>query len=618
MIYETLESTTTYARSAMKKLRSLNPKRLAVEFEESPGTPQPVIPTQTVTPAQQQQTCAPPPSHTEHTPRIQSVEDNIVSQNQRLTHLEKCCGMHAESSKIWQKRPQPFQPAPPKQIINTFLKIFVIYIPTSSRSAQILVPSNYSKPQSHTFCNATGYKYMEISISITVNTATNTLLLAALDHPACIPQSKFVQYPPLQQSCLPTPLKDSICNLWGRIAPQPLQLTARPLYSKTLFASATWFPPKSIQANKVRNDSIQTQQLTIPHDSEIHKNYESFQDKDIEEHMDPCTSYDYLYSYGALTYIEQTAVDTFLKTKYSSRNVRVLLTATYTVCNTQTAGVLAHYTRTSGLLPILTNEATLATYQAPTQLHQIFIQLPSYEFYYHPLQQTFWANLLDHFASTDDNGILEPPSTHPYPSRKATTIYKAWFLLSTILLPFPIRGTQLPKLLHVQVQHPQFWALDPLASMTGSHTTALWNNYITTLTTPYHLPPLIIKTVFQLPQLASFNQLAKERIVKALGKKKVTQFGGGDPTTDGKREKLTLDSMTTNRGNTKHIQDTEYLGLPYSEKGPISLVDNTGSPLTKWQPTQSLRVLRSTHPLDQLWHASELQLIKEKCQLPRE
>ncbi len=102
VIHETSETMTTYARTAMRKLRSLNPKHLAVEFAESPGSPQPAILPQAVTPAQQQQSYASPSSDKDDTPRIQTVEENLANQSQRLTRLEECCGMLADSSKALQ------------------------------------------------------------------------------------------------------------------------------------------------------------------------------------------------------------------------------------------------------------------------------------------------------------------------------------------------------------------------------------------------------------------------------------------------------------------------------------------------------------------------------------
>ncbi len=88
----------------MQKLRPLNPKRLAVEYAESPGTPQPVIPLQTVTPAPQPQINIPLPSSTEDDPRNLIAENNITNQNHRLTRLEECCVILAESSSNLQRQ----------------------------------------------------------------------------------------------------------------------------------------------------------------------------------------------------------------------------------------------------------------------------------------------------------------------------------------------------------------------------------------------------------------------------------------------------------------------------------------------------------------------------------
>jgi hypothetical protein len=104
VIQETPETTTTYARTAMQKLRPLNPKRLAVEYSESPGTPQPVTLPQTVTPAPPPQINIPLPSGTEDDSTNPITENNITNQNHRLTRLEECCVMLAESSSNLQRQ----------------------------------------------------------------------------------------------------------------------------------------------------------------------------------------------------------------------------------------------------------------------------------------------------------------------------------------------------------------------------------------------------------------------------------------------------------------------------------------------------------------------------------
>jgi len=104
IIQETPENTITYARTAMQKLRPLNPKRLAVEYAESPGTPQPIIPPQTVTPAPPPQLNIPLPPGTEDDPRNLVVENTLTNQNHRLTRLEECCTMLAESSTTLQRQ----------------------------------------------------------------------------------------------------------------------------------------------------------------------------------------------------------------------------------------------------------------------------------------------------------------------------------------------------------------------------------------------------------------------------------------------------------------------------------------------------------------------------------
>ncbi len=92
------EETVQYAASALKKLHTPAPKRLAVEFEQTQDvatTPRP----QAVTPAPIQTTAAPP-----HNPPMENqfpatIEATLLNQNNRLISLEECCSMLAESTK---------------------------------------------------------------------------------------------------------------------------------------------------------------------------------------------------------------------------------------------------------------------------------------------------------------------------------------------------------------------------------------------------------------------------------------------------------------------------------------------------------------------------------------
>ena len=99
IMQEAPEETVTYARTAMKKLRTLNPKRLADDFNNSQTEPSVDQPIQTVTPTTRCTVEVTPPPDSNDASRFQSFEQNLVNQNNRLTRLEECCGQLANSTK---------------------------------------------------------------------------------------------------------------------------------------------------------------------------------------------------------------------------------------------------------------------------------------------------------------------------------------------------------------------------------------------------------------------------------------------------------------------------------------------------------------------------------------
>jgi hypothetical protein len=103
IIQEAPEATTAYAKSAIKKLRTLNPKRLAVEFDESTADVLTEQPPTTVTPAINRASNHPPSRDLENS-NHQPLEVSLHNQNNRLTRLEKCCGILAQSTKDLQNQ----------------------------------------------------------------------------------------------------------------------------------------------------------------------------------------------------------------------------------------------------------------------------------------------------------------------------------------------------------------------------------------------------------------------------------------------------------------------------------------------------------------------------------
>jgi hypothetical protein len=92
------EETVQYAASALKKLHTPAPKRLAVEFEQTQdvvATPRP----QAVTPVLIQTTAASPHNPPMGNQLPATVEATWLNQNNRLTSLEECCSMLAKSTK---------------------------------------------------------------------------------------------------------------------------------------------------------------------------------------------------------------------------------------------------------------------------------------------------------------------------------------------------------------------------------------------------------------------------------------------------------------------------------------------------------------------------------------
>jgi hypothetical protein len=96
------EETVQYAENALKKLHTPAPKRLAVEFEQTLEVATISRPP-AVTPVAIQTTatvpCNPPCNLPEDHQLPTAVETTLKAQNNRLTSLEECCSMLAESTK---------------------------------------------------------------------------------------------------------------------------------------------------------------------------------------------------------------------------------------------------------------------------------------------------------------------------------------------------------------------------------------------------------------------------------------------------------------------------------------------------------------------------------------
>ncbi len=99
LVQEVPESTMQYARSALRKLHTPAPKRLAVDFEpQSMETLESTTPA-LVTPVVQPPSAAVPPIPITGGSHIESVESTLLNQNTRLLNLEECCAMLATSTK---------------------------------------------------------------------------------------------------------------------------------------------------------------------------------------------------------------------------------------------------------------------------------------------------------------------------------------------------------------------------------------------------------------------------------------------------------------------------------------------------------------------------------------
>jgi hypothetical protein len=99
------EATTAYTENAFKKLYTSRPKRLATEFDHASMTQQSeLIPhsLHTVSPTTPSTADISHPNLTNRTsssPRVIELEQGLKSTNDRLSRLENCCGMLAESTK---------------------------------------------------------------------------------------------------------------------------------------------------------------------------------------------------------------------------------------------------------------------------------------------------------------------------------------------------------------------------------------------------------------------------------------------------------------------------------------------------------------------------------------
>ncbi len=97
LVQEVPEGTQKYTMSALRKLHTPAPKRLAVEIEQATTGKLDSIPP-VVTPV------ARPIAPTPQTPiaedqRISTVEETLKNQNTRLLNLEQCCNLLATSTK---------------------------------------------------------------------------------------------------------------------------------------------------------------------------------------------------------------------------------------------------------------------------------------------------------------------------------------------------------------------------------------------------------------------------------------------------------------------------------------------------------------------------------------
>ncbi len=79
-------------------MRTLNPKRLATEFDESTADVLIEQPPTTVTPATNRASDHNPSQQLENS-NHHSLEVSLHNQNNRLTRLEECCGILAQSTK---------------------------------------------------------------------------------------------------------------------------------------------------------------------------------------------------------------------------------------------------------------------------------------------------------------------------------------------------------------------------------------------------------------------------------------------------------------------------------------------------------------------------------------
>ena len=99
LVQEVPESTMQYASSALRKLHTPAPKRLAVEFERpAMGTVEPSAPA-LVTPVTRPPMETSPQNSSSSSTNIESVETTLLNQNTRLLNLEQCCTMLATSTK---------------------------------------------------------------------------------------------------------------------------------------------------------------------------------------------------------------------------------------------------------------------------------------------------------------------------------------------------------------------------------------------------------------------------------------------------------------------------------------------------------------------------------------
>jgi hypothetical protein len=402
--------------------------------------------------------------------------------------------------------------------------------------------------------------------------ATNTLLSDAIVLPFDKSPPKALLHFRLQPFHHPTPSKNGIPVQWGH-ALHLSQLCVYLLCYRAQISFATSHLSNYKLTNTSPNEIPPAQWLSTRHDVEIQKTDESYQEmkvyvQSVHSALLPLTS---LHVTSIISILN---IEKYNRLFNTGRRDTVVSTSTRFICASLyivVCPVAANYLH----IVYLHNTGSPCT---NTQYQKLRLQLSHS---YAKIAYTYWQHTLHIIPSN-------LPITCPHPPNGTVPP-------RLILRPY----ARSPSLREPVNTKPTTVALQSLQWSMKAHGRYNQRNQAIQLSHD-SLQPLTLLAL----------DLAQQR-------PRQLQYGGGMSTSADPRC-LELDTghhIGTPRSHEMH--HGTYLELPYILRGPISVIEYSNPSLVTWQPSTNLAVIRTMHPLDTPWQDTDLQLIKDTCQLPQ-